>query len=178
MFCCAVLRATPERSAPPTATPKTFAGNLWDAKIDGVTIQKLMGHASQNQTAKYDRRPEATRRQAVKVLHVPYKTKEACDMTRRYTRGERSTNRERIKIPVDFVGNNAARQRARKAMVRLEIIKHYGGKCACCSEDRIEFLCIDHPHGGGTKERRDNNLRGPAFYLHLRRQGFPEGHRV
>jgi integrase len=54
---------------------RTFAGNLWDAKIDGVTIQKLMGHASQNQTAKYDRRPEATRRQAVKVLHVPYSRK-------------------------------------------------------------------------------------------------------
>lgn len=52
---------------------RTFAGNLWDAKIDGVTIQKLMGHASQNQTARYDRRPEAVRRQAVKVLHVPYK---------------------------------------------------------------------------------------------------------
>jgi integrase/recombinase XerC len=52
---------------------RTFAGNLWDAKIDGVTIQKLMGHASQNQTAKYDRRPEAARRAAVKVLHVPYK---------------------------------------------------------------------------------------------------------
>lgn len=51
---------------------RTFAGNLWDAKIDGVTIQKLMGHASQNQTAKYDRRPEATRSAAVKVLHVPY----------------------------------------------------------------------------------------------------------
>jgi integrase/recombinase XerC len=55
---------------------RTFAGNLWDAKIDGVTIQKLMGHASQNQTAKYDRRPEAARRQAVRVLHVPYKSKE------------------------------------------------------------------------------------------------------
>ena len=54
---------------------RTFAGNLWDAKIDGVTIQKLMGHASQNQTAKYDRRPEDARRQAVKVLHVPYKRK-------------------------------------------------------------------------------------------------------
>jgi integrase len=54
---------------------RTFAGNLWDAKIDGVTIQKLMGHASQNQTAKYDRRPEAARRQAVRVLHVPYKKK-------------------------------------------------------------------------------------------------------
>jgi len=56
---------------------RTFAGNLWDAKIDGVTIQKLMGHASQNQTAKYDRRPDAARRQAVKVLHVPYKSRQA-----------------------------------------------------------------------------------------------------
>ena len=37
---------------------RTSAGNLWDAKIDGVTIQKLMGHASQNQTAKYDRSPK------------------------------------------------------------------------------------------------------------------------
>jgi integrase len=55
---------------------RTFAGNLWGAGIDGVTIQKLMGHASQNQTAKYDRRPEDARRQAVKVLHVPYKRKQ------------------------------------------------------------------------------------------------------
>ncbi|KAA0271783.1 MAG: hypothetical protein EDM79_13255, partial [Chloroflexi bacterium] len=55
---------------------RSFAGNLWGAGIDGVTIQKLMGHASQNQTAKYDRRPEDARRQAVKVLHVPYKRRE------------------------------------------------------------------------------------------------------
>lgn len=52
---------------------RTFAGNLWGAGIDGVTIQKLMGHASQNQTARYDRRPEESKRQAVKVLHVPYR---------------------------------------------------------------------------------------------------------
>ena len=53
---------------------RTFAGNLWGAGIDGSTIQKLMGHASQDQTAKYDRRPEQLRRRAVKVLHVPYKS--------------------------------------------------------------------------------------------------------
>jgi integrase/recombinase XerC len=65
----------PELSKPVTWHDfrRTFAGNLWDAKIDGVTIQKLMGHASHNQTAKYERRPEETRRQAVKVLQVPYK---------------------------------------------------------------------------------------------------------
>ena len=96
-------------------------------------------------------------------------------MARRYIRG---SNTIRIKLPADFVGNDAARQKERRKIVRREVIEHYGGKCECCGEDRIEFLCIDHPHGGGTKERRDNNLRGPDFYLHLRRQGFPEGHRV
>jgi site-specific recombinase XerD len=54
---------------------RSFAGNLWGAGIDGVTIQKLMGHSTQNQTAKYDRRPDDARRQAVKVLHVPYNRK-------------------------------------------------------------------------------------------------------
>lgn len=54
---------------------RTFASNLWAAGVDGVIIQKLMGHASQNQTAKYDRRPEEARRNAVKVLHVPYKSR-------------------------------------------------------------------------------------------------------
>lgn len=53
----------------------TFAGNLWSANVDGSTIQKLMSHASQNQTAKYDRRPEKLRRKAVRVLNVPYKSK-------------------------------------------------------------------------------------------------------
>lgn len=54
---------------------RTFATNLWNAGIDGVTIQKLMGHSTQNQTAKYNRAPEKLRRKAVRVLHVPYKTK-------------------------------------------------------------------------------------------------------
>ena len=45
------------------------------AGIDGVTIQKLMGHASQNQTTRYDTIGDQTTRarQVVKVLHVPYK---------------------------------------------------------------------------------------------------------
>jgi len=54
---------------------RSFIGNLYSAGIDGAVIQKLAGHASQNQTAKYDRRPDAIRRQAVKVLHVPYKSR-------------------------------------------------------------------------------------------------------
>jgi hypothetical protein len=99
-------------------------------------------------------------------------------MTRKYTRGEHGTNKERIKLPADFIGNDAARQKERRAIVRREVIKHYGGKCECCGEEHIEFLCIDHISGGGTKERKNNNKRGNNFYLYLRRMSFPEGYRI
>lgn len=51
---------------------RTFAGNLWESNIDGSTIQDLMGHATQDQSKRYDRRPKDRLRRAVKVLHVPY----------------------------------------------------------------------------------------------------------
>jgi len=52
---------------------RTFAGDLMDAGVDLVTVQKLMGHSDANTTAGYDRRGEVAKRQAVKKLHVPYK---------------------------------------------------------------------------------------------------------
>ena len=52
---------------------RTFAGDLMDAGVDLVTVQKLMGHSNANTTAGYDRRGEVAKRQAVKKIHVPYK---------------------------------------------------------------------------------------------------------
>lgn len=52
---------------------RTFAGNLLEAGHDLVTVQRLMGHATPVTTSLYDRRDEASRRRAVRSLHVPYK---------------------------------------------------------------------------------------------------------
>lgn len=52
---------------------RTFAGELLDANADLVTVQKLMGHSSPQTTAKYDRRGERAKRNAVQKLHAPWR---------------------------------------------------------------------------------------------------------
>jgi site-specific recombinase XerD len=51
---------------------RTLAGDLLDAGSDVVTVQKILGHSSPVTTASYDRRPEETRRRALRGRHVPY----------------------------------------------------------------------------------------------------------
>ncbi|MEW9528236.1 tyrosine-type recombinase/integrase [Microbispora sp. NPDC049125] len=50
---------------------RTFIGELLDAGVDLATAQALVGHASPATTARYDRRPERRRREAVDRLHIP-----------------------------------------------------------------------------------------------------------
>ncbi|MEU5996012.1 tyrosine-type recombinase/integrase [Spirillospora sp. NPDC047418] len=70
----AVVKRRKEASLPPV-TPhdfrRTFIGDLLDQGVDLATVQHLVGHASPATTARYDRRPERRRRNAVDTLPFP-----------------------------------------------------------------------------------------------------------
>lgn len=71
------------------------------------------------------------------------------------------------------------RKRALYREQRELVLKHYGGVCACCGEDRYEFLSIDHVNGGGNAHRRSLSDSDAAQLVRwLRRNGMPEGYRV
>ncbi|RCG18221.1 site-specific integrase [Sphaerisporangium album] len=50
---------------------RTFIGELLDAGVDLATAQAMVGHASPVTTARYDRRPDATRQAAAERVHLP-----------------------------------------------------------------------------------------------------------
>jgi len=60
---------------------------------------------------------------------------------------------------------------------RYRVLGHYGGVCACCGEERFEFLSIDHIKGGGTKHRAEIG-GGTNMVGWLLKEGLPEGYRV
>jgi hypothetical protein len=75
---------------------------------------------------------------------------------------------------------NITRERARISQnhkrEREQCFERYGRVCACCGEDRYEFLSLDHIAGNGAQHRREMKITKMARWLI--KNGFPEGFRV
>jgi hypothetical protein len=41
---------------------------------------------------------------------------------------------------------------------RIEVVMRLGGRCVCCGITEIDFLAIDHIHGGGLKDLRERGI--------------------
>lgn len=75
------------------------------------------------------------------------------------------------------------RQYARSAhdKIRLKVLSKYCGgkpKCMCpgCDVSKLEFLTLQHIHGGGTKQRHALRRHGTGinFYYWVRKYGYPK----
>lgn len=71
--------------------------------------------------------------------------------------------------------------KANKLDIKLEVFERYGGaKCACCGDERVEALTVDHIEGGGRRHREEvsDGAGGHRFYNWLRKEGYPDGYQV
>lgn len=75
-------------------------------------------------------------------------------------------------------------ERDRKAVLALkqEVFGHYGGKCACCPEDNLEFLQLDHMKGTGVRAKDRYKIPrtsgGAWLWGWIKKNGFPDGFQV
>lgn len=93
-------------------------------------------------------------------------------------------NRKHVYCP--RCANQRTNERAviHRRKIKMETFDAYGKVCACCGLDDWRFLTIDHIHNDGVFERKalygakDGYASaggGYAFYMHLRRLGYPQG---
>ena len=85
------------------------------------------------------------------------------------------------------MSNPLTRLRVRRAAkpyrwsLKLEMIRAYGGKCACppCGVDIPHFLSLEHTQGDGAEHRRKVGNNAQAQLVDLKRRGWPkEGYTV
>lgn len=76
-------------------------------------------------------------------------------------------------------------QRTRRSLRRLQVLTHYSQNppsCACCQDDHLEFLTLDHVNGGGTKHRKritsNTASSGGTIYGWVVDHSYPEGFQV
>ena len=70
---------------------------------------------------------------------------------------------------------------------RIDALTQYSGgtpKCACCGEEGLVFLTIDHIHGNGSEERRARTKElgyapsGNSLVYWLKKNDYPEGYQI
>lgn len=58
---------------------------------------------------------------------------------------------------------------------RLQILEHYGGKCACCGETESKFLSLDHINNDAANDRK---MYGRASWQVAIQKGMPNTFQV
>jgi len=88
--------------------------------------------------------------------------------------------RERHAVSPEVRASERRSSRLKQHRLRWQALQAYGGRCACCGEDRPEFLAIDHIDGGGIAHRKAlyKDSGSGIMTWWLRKQGYPPGFRI
>lgn len=82
--------------------------------------------------------------------------------------------KKKVDTTVKFSKNNKETTAQYRLLVKHQVIEKYGNICACCGEDQVLFLTIDHKNNDGYQDRMSTyGIKNPAttsFYLKLRRE--------
>lgn len=127
----------------------------------------------------------------------PNPTPDACRCPACVEHGKRDVKQRREKrtkagLCIDCAEPSGGTKRCRKCLdkanetskeyciqTKIEVMEHYGGpRCACCGEDHLIMLSLDHVDQNGAADRKENGKSGTGFYLRLRKLGYPPGFRV
>lgn len=105
--------------------------------------------------------------------HMSYCKKCANERTNAWR--EENPNRARASSRKACAKSWRMRLREKNREYKMAVIRHYGGRCACCGEAHSEFLSVDHINGDGAQHRR---VVKTNIYQWLLRNNFPEGFRL
>jgi len=117
-----------------------------------------------------------------KVTHqqyLTYRKKWAEEHRDQLNKQNRLNHHKRMKNPL-FVIKERERNRKRELKLKIEVFTHYSNgipKCACCNENIIEFLALDHINNNGAEDRK-KGLHGAVMYRYVRKNNYPEGFQV
>jgi hypothetical protein len=64
---------------------------------------------------------------------------------------------------VDCLKKPREQMKTEHKVLREEALTYYGKACACCGEDRVKFLTIDHTNGGGNKHRKEKHQESTSI---------------
>ena len=103
--------------------------------------------------------------------------KDNADKVRAWKKKYRDKNKEMCK---KYYTENKIRikdsQKKNYHKLRVEAIKHYSKetmKCGACPINDIDVLVLDHIHGGGSEDRKNNRGSGASLYRALRNENYP-----
>ena len=81
-----------------------------------------------------------------------------------------------LNIEEGHLCNKCKHKRAEyRLAIKEEVLNSYGGKCACCGENNLLFLTLDHIYNDGSQHRKKLMAIGNGFYLKIRKLGYPKG---